>query len=155
MHFGMESGIQKVGIRKPDAGIRNLEAGIQNPGPSQIPLHRAKRTNLGKYQAYWLVLVSLLLYNIMDTVQQRPENSDRTQETKTTNFVTSEHYQCKPVGKNIAAIHFLVLPVVVQNHGHYIRTTETRTILPKIPLIYVVRISKCRPQTVSSNLVIF
>ena len=45
--FGMESGIQKVGIRNPkgwnpDAGIRNLEAGIRNPGPSWILLHRAK-----------------------------------------------------------------------------------------------------------------
>ena len=37
-----------------------------------------------KYQEYWLVLISLLLYNIMDTVQQRPVNTDRTQETETT-----------------------------------------------------------------------
>ena len=42
IHFGMESGIQKVGIRNPDAGIRNLEAGIRNPGPSWILLHGAK-----------------------------------------------------------------------------------------------------------------
>ena len=40
-HFGMESGIQKVGIQNPDAGIRNLEAGIRNPGPSWILLHGA------------------------------------------------------------------------------------------------------------------
>ena len=29
----LESGIQNVGIRNPDAGIPNLEAGIRNPGP--------------------------------------------------------------------------------------------------------------------------
>ena len=44
--FGMESGIQKVGIQNPDAGIRNLEAGIRNPGPSWILLHGA---NLNSY----------------------------------------------------------------------------------------------------------
>ena len=47
IHFGMESGIQKVGIRNPkgwnpDAGIRNLEAGIRNPGHSLILSHGAK-----------------------------------------------------------------------------------------------------------------
>ena len=42
IHFGMESGIQRVEIQNPDAGIRNLEAGIQNPGPSWILLHGAK-----------------------------------------------------------------------------------------------------------------
>ena len=40
----MESGIQKVG--NPDAGIRNLEAGIRNPGPSWILLHGAKRLSI-------------------------------------------------------------------------------------------------------------
>ena len=41
IHFGMESGIQRVEIQNPDAGIRNLEAGIRNPGPSWILLHGA------------------------------------------------------------------------------------------------------------------
>ena len=35
-----------------------------------------------------------------------------------------------PLGK-ISLIHFLVLPVVIECHGHYTTTTETRTILPK------------------------
>ena len=55
-------------------------------------------------------------------------NTDTTQETETTKFLTSKHDWCKPVGKNIAAIHFLVLPVVIYSHGHCITTTETRTI---------------------------
>ena len=37
----LESGIQRIEIQNPDAGIRNLEAGIPNPGPSCILLHRA------------------------------------------------------------------------------------------------------------------
>ena len=37
----LESGIQRVEIQNPDAGIRNLKAGIRNPGPSWILLHRA------------------------------------------------------------------------------------------------------------------
>ena len=36
IHYGMDSGIQKVGIRNPEAGIRN-------PGPSWILLHGAKK----------------------------------------------------------------------------------------------------------------
>ena len=65
----LEYGIQRVEIHNPDAGIRNLETGIRNRGPSWILLHRGRKGQIwGKYQAYWLVLVSLLLYNIMDTV---------------------------------------------------------------------------------------
>ena len=41
IHNGLESGIQKVGIQNPDTGIRNLQAGIRNPGPSWILLHSA------------------------------------------------------------------------------------------------------------------
>ena len=40
----LESGIQRVGIQNPDAGIRNVEARIQNPGPSWILLHKAKKS---------------------------------------------------------------------------------------------------------------
>ena len=38
----LESGIQRIEIQNPDAGIRNLEAGIRNPGLSWILLHRAR-----------------------------------------------------------------------------------------------------------------
>ena len=38
----LESGIQRVEIQNPDAGIQNLEAGTRNPGPSWILLHRAR-----------------------------------------------------------------------------------------------------------------
>ena len=41
----LESGIQRVEIQNPDAGIRTLEVGIQNPGPSWILLHGAKQCN--------------------------------------------------------------------------------------------------------------
>ena len=37
----LDSRIQRVEIQNPDAGIQNLEAGIRNPGPSWILLHRA------------------------------------------------------------------------------------------------------------------
>ena len=39
----MESEIQRAAIQNPYAGIRNLESGIRNPGPSWILLHGATR----------------------------------------------------------------------------------------------------------------
>ena len=55
----LESGIQRIEIQNPDAGIRNLEAGIRNPGPSWILLHRATRLAHFQRKIKWRLLGAL------------------------------------------------------------------------------------------------
>ena len=45
IHYGMDSGIQKAGIRNPEAGIRN-------PGPSWVLLH-------GAIMQIWRLLINI------------------------------------------------------------------------------------------------
>ena len=58
----LESGIQRIEIQNPDAGIRNLEAGIRNPGPSWILLHRATRLAHFQRKIKWRLLGALRYY---------------------------------------------------------------------------------------------
>ena len=57
----LESGIQRVEIQNPDAGIRNLEAGIRNPGPSWILLPRASRSRNRNNVKPWCRIITCSL----------------------------------------------------------------------------------------------
>ena len=70
----LESGIQRVEIQNPDAGIRNLVAGIRNPGPSWILLHGASllhnTANGTSIRVTCYILMALQLF-INDTKDRR------------------------------------------------------------------------------------